>query len=103
MKQQAVMHGIGQMMDMRYGGVGAGDVSRWLGVSKPTAFKFLRKMVDRDLIYERKNTWRGSMTVFQYVLTESTFRMYRKGEFKASHKRFFSSNYSEKLTQGKLL
>jgi len=83
----AVKHMIGQMQDMWGDGVPMVEIAAWLGVSKPTAKRFIEKNnigVDVSMVEWRK----GHSVRYIYSLSEPSFSAYKRGVYYASYKAY---------------
>lgn len=85
MMTHVVLQYVGQMAQMGYTGLTAGQGAKVLGVSKPTAFKKLRFLCEKGLLVERSRPWRGDARISYFELTDKAVKMYKRGVFKPAY------------------
>jgi len=86
---EAIMHMIGQTEYVFGRGVSIAEIANWLKVSKPTAKKFIDKLVDYQMVYQTQKAWRGNHSVqYLYHLRGSRMVDFQKGYFTASYQMF---------------
>jgi len=88
---EAVMHMIGQVEYIFDRGVSIAEVAGWLKVSKPTAKRFMDKMVDYRMVTMTAKAWRGNHSVqYLYRLKGAKMVDFQKDYFRQSYQLFVS-------------
>ena len=101
MLDRVVLHYCGQNQDMGYDGIRAGQADKVWDVSKPTALKRLRTLVEKGLMFERTKHWRGDAVVKIFVLSPKAMKMYKGNQFRPAYIAFLKMpdehSYQSKL------
>lgn len=90
MKSSIIAHVCGQNEDMGYEGLSVGQVAKMLCVSKPTAIKRLRGMVESGYFFERKIHWRGHATKLVFTLTDGAKKDYKNNVFRDDYLKYYN-------------
>jgi len=86
---EAVMHMIGQTETIFDRGVSIAEIAGWLKVSKPTAKRFIDKMVDYRMLNVTVRAWRGTHSKqFLYRLKGAKMVDFQKDYFRQSYQMF---------------
>lgn len=91
MMTHVVLQYAGQMMDMGYVGLTAGQGAKVIGVSKVTAMKKLRFLCEKGLLVERTRKWRGDAVIKYFELTDKALKMYKKDVFKPAYMHYIGT------------
>lgn len=85
----AVMHMIGQVEHIFDRGVSIAEIADWMKVSKPTAKRFMDKMVDYRMVKKYDKVWRkGHSVQHLYRLSGANMEYFQKGYFRVSYQLF---------------
>lgn len=90
MKSSIIAHACGQNEDLGYKGLSVGQVAKMLCVSKPTAIKRMRGMVELGYFNERKIHWRGHATKLVFTLTDSSMKDYKNNVFRDDYLKYYN-------------
>lgn len=86
---EAVMHMIGQIEHIFDRGVSTAEIAAWMKVSKPTAKRFMDKMVDYRMVKKYDKVWRkGHSVQHLYRLSGAKMVDFEKDNFRLSYQLF---------------
>ena len=76
----AIIHLIGQAHTAYRDDARRRDIADWMGVSKVTSTRHIRKLMEEGYLEEIRETWRTSAEVCTYKLTPMSDKLYQGGE-----------------------
>lgn len=91
--RRAILHMIGKSQDVFKSKAKVSDISSWMRVSKTTAIKHLKRMVDNEELIETKIPYRQTFA-YRYELHPDIVEHYRDGLLKHSYEL-----YAQKILQ----
>lgn len=84
-KDFVILHMAGQSEQLGYAGLSAGESAKALGVSKPTALKYMDRLVEAGMLYKRSVYWRSNAKKYVYILTQKSKPAYKAGDYKPAY------------------
>jgi len=91
--QSALMHMVGQMEDMKID-CSTADIAHWLGVTKPTAKKYLKALYEGGYIESEMLPYRPNFPMFIWTLSNSGRKLYYENRLCESYHLFRESRYN---------
>ena len=83
--QNAILHMIGRSVHIFRNKPKVSEIAEWMGVSKPTARKYLNLMVDQDLLIMTKTQHRPNVECHHYELDSFMTFEYKRDCFKVDY------------------
>jgi len=82
--RRAILHMIGESLDVFKTKPKVSDIASWMRVSKPTAIRYLKRMVDNEELIETKVPYRQTFA-YRYELHPDVMEHYEEGRLKFSY------------------
>lgn len=83
--RRAILHMIGQSVEVFKEYVTVKDIASWMNVSKTTALKYIKKMYDKEEIYMWKEDYKNTY-MWKIELRYDIFKEYTEERFLAEYK-----------------
>lgn len=99
-KFHAIAHLIGEYERLENKPVDTVKIAVWLGVSKPTAIKYLNLLQSYGYIRLVSRKWRKNAYAYAWILTEKSRNAYTSGAYE-SHYRFYHALMLQALSNPK--
>lgn len=77
------------------------DIAPALGVSKPTASKFLKRMIEVGYLVEDVKQYRRNAVKYEYWLTREAYNKYLSGVFTGAYEHYKALVFQIRALEGK--
>lgn len=86
MKHDAICHLIGEYQRLTDAPVDTRKIADFMGVTKPTAIKYLNMLQSLGRVSNSHRLWRSNAFAYEWSLTERSMTMYQSGLYEKSYR-----------------